>query len=64
MQHIQHAGALTSRAQTGEEPVEAMTIGKLGAVGMVTLDYRCQQLVQVTCNTEQVYDDHCIVLLY
>lgn len=51
MQHIQHAGALASRAQTGEEPVKAVTVGELGAVGVVALDDGGQQLVEVTCGT-------------
>lgn len=52
VQHIQHAGALASGAQTGEQPVEAVAVCELGAVGVVTLNHRRQQLVQVSCKIE------------
>lgn len=58
VQHIQHAGALASGAQAGEQPVEAVAVGELGAVGMVTLNHRRQQLVQVSCQKEDHSCEH------
>lgn len=51
VQHIQHAGALASRAQTREEPVKSVTVGELRTVGVVALDDGGQQLVEVTYTT-------------
>ena len=53
MEHIQHAGALASRPESGEEPVEAVGVGEDGAVGVVPLDNCRQQLVQVACERKR-----------
>lgn len=45
VQYIQHAGTLTGRPKPREEPVEAVTVGKLRAVGVVSFDHCSQELV-------------------
>lgn len=49
MQYVEHSGTFSRRlrSQPTEKPIEPVTVGKLGAVRVVSLDYGSQKLVEV-----------------